>query len=138
MNGKALCEKYMSDGTGELADYKIHSFNGEPKIILVCKNRFSAGGLTEDFYDTNWKQLNISREKNPNSKTLIKKPNELDKMLEFSQKLSENLPFVRTDFYCIKGNIYFGEITFFPASGFESFVPPEWDVTLGSWLELPQ
>ena len=33
--------------------------------------------------------------------------------------------------------IYFGEITFFPASGLGKFQPVEWDDKLGEWIKLP-
>ena len=58
-------------------------------------------------------------------------------MLELAKKLSENIPFLRVDFYIIEHKVYFSELTFFPASGFDRFVPDEWDDILGSWLELP-
>mgnify|MGYP000717080493 CR=1 FL=1 len=58
-------------------------------------------------------------------------------MLELAKKLSENIPFLRVDFYIIEHKVYFSELTFFPASGFERFVPDEWDDILGSWLKLP-
>ena len=35
------------------------------------------------------------------------------------------------------GKVYFGEITFYPASGFEGFKPEEWDLKLGEWIKLP-
>lgn len=41
------------------------------------------------------------------------------------------------DFYEINNKVYFGELTFFPASGLEGFAPAEWDKTLGGWIELP-
>lgn len=135
---KIIAEKYMVDESGEgLNDYKIFCFNGKPRMILVCTDRFSYGGLRENFYDTNWNILEIQRPKHPNTETHIKKPKSLETMLHFAKKLSYKIPFVRVDFYEINGKVYFGEITFFPASGFEKFEPNEWDYTLGSWIDLP-
>ena len=59
-------------------------------------------------------------------------------MIEIAEKLSEGIPFVRVDLYNVDGKIYFGELTFYPGSGFEEFTPESWDYTLGSWIELPQ
>ena len=59
-------------------------------------------------------------------------------MIELAEKLAQNIPFVRVDFYEIEAQIYFGELTFFPGSGFEAFTPEEWDYKIGSWLTLPQ
>ena len=47
-------------------------------------------------------------------------------------------PFVRVDFYNIHGKIYFGEMTFFPASGYWKFVPSDLDLVFGDWLTLPE
>ena len=121
-----------------LSDYKIHSFNGVPKVILVCKDRFSELGLTEDFFDENWMHLDVRREKHPNSNEEIARPVELDEMLKLAEVLSKDIPFLRSDFYTISGKIYFGELTFFPASGFERFKPESFDKTLGDWLALPK
>lgn len=120
-----------------LADYKIHSFNGLPRVILVCRDRFSEMGFTEDFFDEEWTHLNVQREKHPNSCVLISRPKELDKMLELAETLSKGMPFLRSDFYMIDGKVYFGELTFFPASGFEKFVPETFDKGLGDWIILP-
>lgn len=138
LNTQALNpEKNRKNSSHGLADYKIHSFNGVPKVILVCRDRFSDLGLTEDFFDQDWTHLHVQREMHPNSDTEIKRPKELDKMLELSEKLSKDIPFLRSDFYTIDGKIYFGELTFYPASGFEGFQPASFDRKLGDWLVLP-
>lgn len=133
---KIIAEKYMSDQGKELQDYKIHCFNGIPKIILVCRDRFSDTGLTEDFFDIEWNHLNISRENCKHSADKIKAPKNLKLMLRLAQILSENIPFVRIDFYEINGKVYFGEITFFPASGLKKFIPEKWDIDLGNEIPL--
>ena len=52
---RIIAEQYMVDfSTSELRDYKVHCFNGVPKVILVCCDRFTESGLTEDFFDTDW------------------------------------------------------------------------------------
>lgn len=135
---KIVCEAFMTDGGEELADFKVHNFNGEPKFILVCRDRFKETGLTEDFFSEKWEHLDIKRPGVPNAAQPIPKPEELELMLEFSRKLAKDIPFVRTDFYVIDHKVYFGEITFFPASGMSAFEPQSWDDTFGSWLELPE
>lgn len=135
---KIIAEKYMENDSGdELTDYKVFCFNGEPKIVLVCAERFTDAGLRENFYDLNWNLINIQRPKHPNTKYSICKPESLGVMLDLARTLSQNIPFVRVDFYDINGKTYFGEMTFFPASGFEEFTPEEWDYKLGEWIKLP-
>ena len=135
---KIIAEQYMKSDAGGLTDYKIHCFNGEPKLILVCKDRFLETGLTEDFFSINWEHLDIRRPKHPNASAPIKKPEELDEMLRLAAILSKDIPFLRVDFYIVDHKIYFSELTFYPASGFDKFVPEIWDNILGDWLKLPE
>lgn len=134
---RIIAEKYMSDTGDELADYKIHNFNGVPKAVLVCKDRFKKTGLTEDFFSSEWKHLDVARKDYPNSTKNIPQPAVLDEMLELAEKLAKSIPFVRTDFYDVGGKVYFGEMTFYPASGFEKFVPDKYDSLFGEWLKIP-
>lgn len=134
---KIICEKYMTDNGDQLSDYKVHNFNGIPKLILVCRDRFKNSGLTEDFYSDQWEHLDIRRPEHPNANYDIPMPAELQEMLKLSRVLSKGISFVRTDFYTIQGKVYFGEITFFPASGMENFEPTSIDEKLGGWLSLP-
>jgi hypothetical protein len=135
---KIIAEQFMKSDAGGLTDYKIHCFNGVPKVILVCKDRFAETGLTEDFFSAQWEHLDIRRPKHPNASQPIPQPEELSRMLHLAQILSRDIPFLRVDFYIIEHRICFSEFTFFPASGFEKFVPEKWDEILGDWLALPE
>ena len=68
---------------------------------------------------------------------LPSKPINFEKMKELAKVLSKGVPFVRVDFYEINTKIYFGELTFYPGSGYISFEPEEWNKKLGDMLELP-
>lgn len=58
-------------------------------------------------------------------------------MIEICRKLSKSFPFVRVDLYNLDGKIYFGEMTFYPASGFGRYTIDEWDFKIGDMLTLP-
>lgn len=134
---RIIAEQYMVDESGvELKDYKIFNFNGTPKLIQVDFNRFVKH--TKNIYDTKWNYLNvmINYPTDPNVK--IEKPECLEEMLDIAAKLSAGLPFLRTDFYVINGRIYFGELTFFPGSGFMKITPESFDLEMGSWISLPE
>lgn len=134
---RIIAEKYLEDSnTRELADYKVHNFNGEPKIILVCRDRYEKTGITEDFFSLHWEHLDIRRPGASFSKNPIDKPEKLEEMLKVSRILSKNIPFLRTDFYIVDHQLYVGELTFFPASGLCRFYPEKWDAIFGEWLEL--
>ena len=131
---RIIIEQYMEDKRDKsMHDYKFFCFNGEPKYCLVCTDRDT--NLKETFFDLNW---NIAPFKRPNHAidNTIEKPKNLKLMIELSRKLSKDLPFVRVDFYEINGKVYFGELTFYPASGFNKFEPEEWDKKLGDLIDL--
>ncbi len=135
---KIIAEPYIKDASGnDLTDYKIWCFGGAPQFTLVCSGRFSESGLHEDFYDLDWCRLSLRRPNSPNTEQAIPRPVTYEQMLQFATQLSYGIPFVRVDFYESCGKLYFGELTFFPASGFEPFLPRKWDKILGSWIALP-
>lgn len=136
---RIIAEVFMSNEnktSDELSDYKVHCFNGEPKLILVCTERHAKSGLKEDFYNIEWRHLDMARPKHLNSAKRQKKPKNYQKMLKISKILANNIPFSRIDFYEVEGKLYFGEITLYPASGLSGFIPKEWDTILGDWIEL--
>lgn len=133
---RIIAEKFMTNNGKELEDYKIHCFNGEPQFILVCSNRYGNGAMIDDFYSPNWELMEVRRPGHPQSEKASKAPEQLEQMLELSRILSKDIPFLRTDFYIIDDNIYFGELTFFPASGMSKFEPKEWDNTFGELLNI--
>ena len=132
-----IAEKYMEDSSGELKDYKVLCFNGIPKLIEVHSGRFK-GKHTQDIFDQNWDKTNIHQTKVgiPNSDMPEARPSVLEEMLRLSSVLSEGIPHVRIDWYVIENRLYFGEITFFDASGFDDFEPDEWNDVLGDWIDL--
>lgn len=131
-----IAEKYMTDESGsELKDYKIFNFDGKAEMIQVDYDRF--GEHKRKLFNTNWKLLHIQLQY-IGDKREIAKPKLLKEMLEAAAELAAGIPFLRTDFYVIKNEIYFGELTFYPESGFGKFRPEEWDRKVGEWLVLPK
>lgn len=116
-----------------LIDYKVHNFDGIPKMILVCQDRFSKNGPSKTFYDIDWGIMNLSRRGCCNH-ALVEKPQALTELLYLSKVLSNGLPFVRSDFYIIDNKVYFSEMTFFPGGAVQPFKPESWDYELGRWL----
>jgi hypothetical protein len=133
---KIIAEKYMTDESGtELKDYKFFCFNGEPKIIQVDFNRYT--GHKRNFYTPEWDYAPVTLLYKTYPNIQIPKPPCLGVMHEIAKTLSAGIPFVRVDLYAINGKVYFGELTFYPGSGYEKFLTPEWDGIFGDWLALP-
>jgi hypothetical protein len=120
-------------GNGNLTDYKVMCFNGEPKIIQVHMNRFS--GHTVDFYNMDWQRIDVVPD-TPTAPTPLPRPPFLDRLLELSRFLSAGLLHVRVDWYCTEGRIYFGEFTFYDNAGMTPFRTREDDLAGGALLDL--
>lgn len=132
---RIIAEQYMEDEDGcELNDYKFFCFNGEAKVIQLDFDRFS--GHKKNLYSTDWKLLPFSFNYPSHPDIKFEKPQKLDEMLKIAGKLSEGKAFLRVDLYWTGKRIYFGELTFFPASGLGKFKPEEWDYKLGEWINL--
>ena len=59
-------------------------------------------------------------------------------MLSIAEKLAEPFPYVRVDFYDIKGKLYVGELTFYSGGGFTRIIPSKWDEILGEKLDISE
>lgn len=134
---RIIAEKYMaSPGNEALTDYKFMCFNGKMKCLLTVTERFSRGGDRITFFDREWNPLPFEVRHHPKSAQKIEPPKNLSEMIRLSEVLANNITYVRVDFYEVDGKIYFGELTFFPMSGFIGFSPTKWDRILGDWLDL--
>lgn len=134
---KIIAEKYMQDGdTLILNVFKVFNFAGIPRIIQVIQND-KTPDETIDYFDIDWNLLEV-RQNYPNSVNHLKRPANLDEMLRLSAKCSQGIPFVRTDWYCINGNTFFSEFTFYSDAGFERFYPNSWDMILGNYIQLKE
>ncbi|MDE6365137.1 MAG: glycosyl transferase [Lachnospiraceae bacterium] len=132
---RIIAEQYIAGAAGEeIVDYKLHCFHGVMKFVLVCADR--TGEEKKVFYDSHWNKLPLKRP-GMSSDVEIPKPQLFDEMVQIAKIFSKGIPFLRVDLYEISKKIYFGELTFFPAGGFEAFEPEEWDEKIGEWLVLP-
>ena len=133
---RIIIEKYMEDDkTKELRDYKFFCFNGKVKCYKIDLDRFVEHRA--NYYDDNNRLLKFGEKVfPPDFNRNVEIPKTIEKMKELARQLSQDIPFVRVDFYDVDGKIYFGEITFFPGAGFEKFIPEEYDKVLGDLITL--
>lgn len=135
---KIICEQYMTDSpdSNDFTDYKFFCFNGKVDSVMLCMER-SSGDTKFYFFDKNWNlcRYNIRGKSAPPDFT-VPKPQNIDAMFELAARLSEGIPFVRVDLYNSDGHIYFGEMTFFPDSGFDANLLPETDLYFGNLIDL--
>lgn len=130
---RVFAEQYLEDESGELRDYKVMCFGGEPKLIQLHMGRFTHH--TQDYYDTDWNLLAL-RQGSPLSGAAVPRPAFLDEMLRLSAVLSEGFPHLRVDWYAINGRLLSGELTLYDSSGLETFEPADWDRKLGDLISF--
>lgn len=133
---RLMVEPYIvNESVGELRDYKFLTFNGIPRIMYVASGRFKQEEkVCFDFYDMEFRHLDLINEGFPQAATSIIKPRFFDKMKEIATKLSTGFPTIRVDFYETDDRLYVGEMTFFHEGGMVPFLPSEWDTVLGDWI----
>ncbi len=115
-------------------DYKIFCYNGKPEYVICITDRYSEC-CNHLVYDTKWNKVHVASE-GARLDEDAPKPETLGEMLSVAEKLSEDFPFARIDLYSVKGKVYFGEITFYPWSGYMEFEPDEFDFVLGEKFKL--
>lgn len=135
---RIIAEEYMEDSkTQELRDYKFFCFDGCVKCFKIDYDRDTFHRA--NYFDTEGKLLEFGEVVcPPDFSKELSMPVNLEKMINFAEIISKDMPFVRTDFYEADNKVYFGEITFFPAGGVGHFTSEEWDYILGSWITLPE
>lgn len=134
-----VAEKLLEDEAhinNAVNDYKIFCYGGKPTYIICVSDRYT-DKCNHLVYDTSWKKISVSFE-NSRKDEDEPKPENLTQMLEIAAKLSKDFPFARIDLYNINGKIIFGEITFYPWSGYMEFCPDEFDFVLGEHFVLPE
>ena len=67
----------------------------------------------------------------------LPKPAQLQAMLSWAERLSAPFTHARIDFFLVSGKLIFGEVTFTNGAGFDPITPREFDLEMGSWLQLP-
>ena len=130
---RIIIERYLEDvQNGELTDYKFFCFNGQPYCVQVDTGRFD--GHRQNYYDMKWQSLGVHCTY-PEGE-LQEKPQNFEQMKKVAELLSADFPFVRVDLYNVQGIICFGELTFYPSSGYGRFHPDDFDYKLGDRFTL--
>lgn len=123
----------------DLCDYKFFCFNGEPFYCQLIQDRYT--DETIDFYDMEWHHMPF-RGLYPDpaicgfASHAADRPEVFSQMKNIARKLSKGFPFVRVDLYSVKEGVFFGELTFYPASGYGHFIPDEWDEKMGEYFDI--
>lgn len=136
---RIIAETYIGK---DLRDYRFYCFNGEPKFVYVYTNK-SHTSIEKpepaycDIFDIDWKLMPF-HQNSLNSGFVIDKPSNFNKMVDIAKKLSNNVPFLRVDYYEVNNQLYIGELTLYPGAGFAKFYPDSYDKKIGDLVLLKQ
>ncbi len=136
-DSKVIVERFLEsdeNADGSIDDYKFMCFDGKFRFLWLDKFRFTDHHRT--FYDENLNWLKGRELDYPPPEQPYTLPNNIHEMIDVAEKLAKGFPLVRVDLYNIKGKIIFGEMTFYPVSGYGKFGTDEFDYELGKYFKV--
>lgn len=134
---KVIVERLLIDPDnpdGSIDDYKFLCYNGHFRFLWIDKGRYS--NHHRGFWDELLQFMPNKESDHPTfpAGTEPALPTNIKEMIDIAEKLAQGFPFVRVDLYNIQGKIYFGEMTFYPWSGYSRFHPDSFDYDLGRFF----
>jgi hypothetical protein len=135
---RIIAEKYVEsdERTGGLIDYKFFCFQGEvPYLYVICDRKLGEKAQC-GIFDSGFRRTNVSDTSEKVLTRELEKPERFEEMLRIARRLSQPFPESRIDLYLDKGNIRFGEVTFFDGSGYQTFNPDSFDYELGEKFQM--
>lgn len=137
---RIIAEEYMENlspsGDEDLFDYKFWCFGGRCEFIQFFEGR--SRGVHTAIFNRNWERQPFSYDR-PRVNRDVPKPDNLEEMINYAERLAGNFAHVRVDFYRLDdGSIVFGEMTFAHHNGLCIWNPPETDIMLGNYIALPE
>ena len=130
---RIIVEPLLRENANELPiEYEVYCFNGVPKIYQKICYSFPR---RVSVYDENYKNLNL---KFLPEYQLVNYPADeyMKQAVELSRKLANDFKLVRIDWMKYKDQLYFGEMTFTPFSGYYDFEDKKWNTILGNMLQI--
>jgi hypothetical protein len=127
-----LIESLLDDNGKALIDYKFYCYAGRAEIILMVFGRYD--NLTTKHFTRDLVPIGLSKGRTQYEGHVMP-PENFGQMLEIAERLATGFDFMRVDLYNVKGQIYFGELTCYPATGLSRFIPREYDYLFGEKWE---
>ncbi|REL24882.1 hypothetical protein DYD21_17155 [Rhodohalobacter sp. SW132] len=129
-----VVEELLKNAEGKIPkDYKFFCFHGKVELVQVDFDRYE--NHSRNLYDRDFNLLPV-RLVHENYEGNIVKPSQLDQAVMIAETLSADFDFIRVDLFLIKGTVFFGELTNYPANGFQPFTPDSYDFFFGDKLQL--
>jgi hypothetical protein len=130
-----LAEEIIGAPGSPPRDYKFLVFDGDVALVEVDVDRYTTHKLR--FYLPDWSPLEVQQGVYPLA-PLEPAPAGLNDMLAAASVLGSGFDFMRVDLYNVGRDVYFGEVTPYPAGGTTPFLPASFDAELGVRWKLPR
>ncbi|WP_158544898.1 ATP-grasp fold amidoligase family protein [Blastococcus sp. TF02-9] len=117
VRARVLVEEMIGNGTVPPADYKFFCVRGEVKLVQKLWGRFE-GTLKEATFDASGSSAALHVDPTNAHEDGGPLPGNWQEMLSVASALSMDFEFVRVDLFSIGGKVFFGELTFWPYSGY--------------------
>lgn len=128
-------ESPCHDEDGVPWDFKFYVFDGRCAIVQVDVGRFSSH--RKNLYSTSWELLG-GTSASAQTELPLARPENLDDLMKFAEKVGAGIDFVRVDVFAREGSPLVGELTMTPGGGFERFSNLKLDKYLGNkWKMAP-
>lgn len=128
---RIIIEKLLGNGA-DIEDFKFMCFNGKFRVLWIDKDRYT--NHKRGFWDENLRFMPEVSSDYDTFERPCELPSNISEMIAVAEKLSEDFPHVRIDLYNIDGKIVFGEMTFYPLSGYVRYKPDAFDYKLGEYF----
>ena len=142
---ESLIEKEEGvDPSFGLADYKITCIEGKAQYVEVVYGRHldsesGSHNAVFDLYDIRtWQPMHQYKTNLDDNFQTVPRPKNLERMIEIAEIISRGFLLVRVDLYNVNGRIFFGEMTFFSASGMNNDLSREFQLMIGDRIHLPK
>jgi hypothetical protein len=130
-----LAEELIGVPGSPPSDYKFYVFAGEVAAIEVHSDRFIGHRIRWCLPD--WTPLEVSVGRFQPSTEEAEPPGNFEKMVAIAGELGRPFDFMRVDLYSVDDEVFFGELSPYPGSGIDPFVPSSFDDELGAKWTLP-
>lgn len=136
-NSRIIIEELLKTDDGEgLVDYKFFCFDGKMEFFYIMGDRQLGKKVSVSIYGKNKEKLDVRRVGDEEYNSKVEMPANIDEMIQVAERLSSEFPHVRVDLYNVNGKIYFGELTFFNASGYMEYDPDSFDYEIGEKFDI--
>lgn len=135
---RIIVEEFLEDAENKydgINDYKFMCFSGKACYVVFDADRYVAH--KRSIYDADWNYIDVGTDCEKLG-DVVPKPKGFEEMKKIAEDLSKDFPCVRVDLYWVNHRAYFGEMTFYPWTGYIKFEPDEFDMILGDKFVLPE